>query len=184
MRALALCLASLGLGGTAWAQAAPTGDPASAPPGDGPRIQLAPPDEPPPPPKTTDITVGRDQAPSLDLGSGRRIPVGSYGETHLVLQDGQNQIKLRRLVLDPAAEEAHQRARAVVARRHHLQAHEVQRGRLLFEAGQLGHQLQQLIGLQQPLRPVRRAPRTPQAGDPADRRYLEPERGPSGARPA
>lgn len=98
MRTLALCLASLGLGGTAWAQAAPAA-PASAPPGDGPRIQLAPQDEPPPPPKTTDITVGRDQAPSLDLGSGRRIPVGSYGETHLVLQDGQNQIKLRRLVL-------------------------------------------------------------------------------------
>ena len=100
MRALALCLAaSLASGGAAWAQAAPMGDPAAAPAtGDGPRIQLAPQDEPPPP-KTTDITVGRDQAPSLDLGSGRRIPVGSYGETHLVLQDGQNQIKLRRLVL-------------------------------------------------------------------------------------
>lgn len=40
-----------------------------------------------------------DHPPSLDLGAGRRIPIGAYGETHLVFQGDDTKLTLRRIVL-------------------------------------------------------------------------------------
>ncbi len=79
--------------------------------GQGPVITLAPeestdsttPSTPPASastlPRDYDPTLATGQAFSTDLGSGRRIPIGAYGETHLVFQKNQTQLTLRRIVL-------------------------------------------------------------------------------------
>ena len=79
--------------------------------GQGPVITLAPeestdsttPSTPPASastlPRDYDPTLATGQAFSTDLGSGRRIPIGAYGETHLVFQQNQTQLTLRRIVL-------------------------------------------------------------------------------------
>jgi hypothetical protein len=88
VRTFALVLALAGAGGVALA------DP----------IILIPP-EPTPPPvepvpeKSADPTVGTDRSYSMDLGAGRRIPIGSYGEAQVVFQGNNTTATLRRVVL-------------------------------------------------------------------------------------
>lgn len=50
-------------------------------------------------PRDYDPTMATGQAFSTDLGSGRRIPIGAYGETHLVMLKNDTQFTLRRIVL-------------------------------------------------------------------------------------
>ncbi|HEY2743101.1 MAG TPA: hypothetical protein VGL86_00700, partial [Polyangia bacterium] len=71
----------------------------TTPPTGGPAMTLPPeasaPFEIPPNEQVLDPT----RSPSLDLGAGRRIPIGAYGETHLVFQGDKTQLRLRRVVL-------------------------------------------------------------------------------------
>src|SRR5262245_43283991 len=66
---------------------------ATTPPGGGPVIDLPPDEQQPPPkpatatplpapavPRGVDPTVVSNQAYATDLGAGRRIPIGAYGE--------------------------------------------------------------------------------------------------------
>ena len=65
----------------------------------GPAMTLPPeantPFEVPPNEQVLDPT----RSPSLDLGAGRRIPIGAYGESQLVFQGDKTSLTLRRVVL-------------------------------------------------------------------------------------
>jgi hypothetical protein len=87
----------------------PEAAPPAAPAGGGPVIDL-PPDEPPKPasatplpppavPRGVDPTVVSGQSYATDLGAGRRIPIGAYGEAMLLATKNETQLTLRRLVL-------------------------------------------------------------------------------------
>ncbi len=86
--------------------------PARTPGGAGPIIEL-PPDPPPTPPtvavapappppgptRGVDPLVNQEGSFATDLGAGRRIPIGAYGELHLMRTDDHTSFNLRRVVL-------------------------------------------------------------------------------------
>lgn len=65
----------------------------------GPVIELPPNDPPPTPVRIADPTLAKDRSYAMDLGAGRRIPIGSYGETMVLVNPNETQARLRRLVL-------------------------------------------------------------------------------------
>jgi hypothetical protein len=82
---------------------------AARPPGQaGPIIEM-PPEPPTPPTAPTDATpiaprgidplVNREGSYSTDLGAGRRIPIGAYGEAFYLRTKDENTLTLRRIVL-------------------------------------------------------------------------------------
>lgn len=78
-------------------------------PPSGPIIDLPPEEKTPPPPpgpppapvlpRGVDPSLMSNTAYATDLGAGRRIPIGAYGETHLVFNKNDTNFTLRRLVL-------------------------------------------------------------------------------------
>jgi hypothetical protein len=91
-------------------QPAPTAQPQPAP-STGPTIVMPPPEPPAAPApgadapqpvsleRGVDPSVANNQSYATDLGAGRRIPIGAYGEAHLVLSHDNTQLRLRRVVL-------------------------------------------------------------------------------------
>lgn len=77
----------------------PPPPPVQTPGTGGPAMTLPPeantPFEVPPSEQVLDPT----RSPSLDLGAGRRIPIGAYGETQLMFQGDETKLTLRRVVL-------------------------------------------------------------------------------------
>jgi hypothetical protein len=86
---------------------APAAQTTGTPGSQGPQIVL-PPNEPAPPksdgvahlaPRAADPTLASDRSYATDLGNGRRIPIGAYGEATLLNYKDETQLRLKRLVL-------------------------------------------------------------------------------------
>jgi hypothetical protein len=61
--------------------------------------QVEPEPEPPPVPRGIDPQLASNQAFATNLGAGRRIPIGAYGEAMMLSMEKETQLTLRRVVL-------------------------------------------------------------------------------------